>query len=660
MSSLPGSRSPVALAASLAVAGVVAAGYAAAALAWKADYAAHLGPPLARLGETGIVAARAALVVGAAGALGLVLFGRRRAALWAVLAVVACAPAAMGVVYTPADGLLWTSQVVRAVGLDAPDATLAVGAGAAGGLLALALLVVATAPRPTPPSSAHGTAAWGEGWSLVEAQRGLVLGRGGGTPPEPGHAVDRSPRGGKRKPGPLLRYDGPGHVLTVAPTRAGKGVGAVVPNLLDHPGPVLVTDPKGENLALTARYRAGVLGHDVVALDPFGLADPDLFGPVGRGAVWNGALNPLDLVGEGSLDAADDAALLAEMLVVDGDAGGNQFWADEAKALLGGLVLFIAVRERGERRSLLAVRDLLTLGKDEFDGVIADMRAMEGHPAVRRAGNRMDQKHERERSAVVSTAQSHTHFLDSARMARVLGRSTFDPADLRPPDGGAARPEWGDPSERSFARRPLSVYLLLPPDRLDAFSRWLRLVVATTLSALAKLGPVQGGAAPASRRALLLLDEFAQLGPMPPVRRAVSLMAGYGIQVWPFLQDLGQLRRLYPKDWESFVANADAVQAFGTTDQFTAEYLSKMAGTATVFHRSQSSGRSRGKHTSRSASAGMTETARPLVTPDELRRLGAGDQLLLVRGEDPVLARRIAYYADREFGPRAAAPPSPS
>ncbi|MGB3544433.1 type IV secretory system conjugative DNA transfer family protein, partial [Rubrivirga sp.] len=165
--------------------------------------------------------------------------------------------------------------------------------------------------------------------------------------------------------------------------------------------------------------------------------------------------------------------------------------------------------------------------------------------------------------------------------------------------------------------------------------------------------PVQGGAAPAARRALLLLDEFAQLGPMPPVRRAVSLIAGYGIQVWPFLQDLGQLRRLYPKDWESFVANADAVQAFGTTDQFTAEYLSKMAGTATVFHRSQSSGRSRGKHASRSQSAGATETSRPLITPDELRRLGKGDQVLLVRGEDPVLARRIAYYEDREFSPRA-------
>ena len=100
---------------------------------------------------------------------------------------------------------------------------------------------------------------------------------------------------------------------------------------------------------------------------------------------------------------------------------------------------------------------------------------------------------------------------------------------------------------------------------------------------------------------------------MAPVRRAVSLMAGYGVQMWTFLQDLGQLRRLYPKDWESFVANADVVQAFGVTDQFTAEYLSKMAGTATVFDRSTGSGRSRGKQTSRSTNLPATLSRRVLT-----------------------------------------------
>ncbi len=86
------------------------------------------------------------------------------------------------------------------------------------------------------------------------------------------------------------------------------------------------------------------------------------------------------------------------------------------------------------------------------------------------------------------------------------------------------------------------------------------------------------------------------------------------------------------------------MQAFGVADQFTAEYLSKMAGTANLFDRSTGSGRSRGKQTSRSTNVGSRETAWAPVTPDELRRLGAGEQVLVVRRSQPVRARRVAFY----------------
>ena len=631
----------------LAGATAVGLGYTAAALAWRAGYAPRLGPPLWETTSGTLLGARCALIVVAGLVPGLMLYGQRRAALTFTLVLVALAPIGAGPVYSPSAGLRWSVQVAKTTGLDSPAGSLAVQAGAAGALLALALLAALTTPAKPKPSAAHGTAAWGQGESMIEAERGLILGRSGGEPPPVGLATERSDRKAG-KPGPLLRYDGPGHVLTVAPTRAGKGVGAVVPNLLDYPGPVVVTDPKGENLTLTARYRAHVLGHEVVALDPFDLAPKAMLDSdkefkhkraAGQGTIRCGSLNPLDLIVRGSADEFEDAALLAEMLVVDEAGGsGNRFWTDEAKALLSGIILHVALEEDGDRRSVLTVREHLTASAKDFKVLMESMKGSDS-TAVKRTVNRIERKHEKELSAIVSTAQSHTHFLDSPRMTDVLGSSTFDPSALRPGTTGG---------------RPLSVYLLLPPDRLDAFSRWLRLCVATTITGLAKLGPLSGAGAPASQRTLFLLDEFAQLGPMPPVQRAFSLMAGYGVQVWPFLQDLGQMRRLYPEDWESFVANSDALQAFGTTDQFTAEYLSKMAGTATVFHHSQSSGRNRGKNTSRSVGAGASETARPLVTPDELRRLGKRDQVLLVRGEDPVLARRIAYYGDSTFTSRVA------
>ncbi|WP_409119743.1 type IV secretory system conjugative DNA transfer family protein, partial [Streptomyces acidiscabies] len=86
---------------------------------------------------------------------------------------------------------------------------------------------------------------------------------------------------------------------------------------------------------------------------------------------------------------------------------------------------------------------------------------------------------------------------------------------------------------------PASVFLVLPPDRLATYARWLRLMVAQGLTDLAR--------APASpaRSVLFLLDEFAALGRLEPVERAMGLMAGYGIQLWPILQDVHQLRATY-------------------------------------------------------------------------------------------------------------------
>jgi type IV secretion system protein VirD4 len=55
---------------------------------------------------------------------------------------------------------------------------------------------------------------------------------------------------------------------------------------------------------------------------------------------------------------------------------------------------------------------------------------------------------------------------------------------------------------------------------------------------------------------LFLLDEFAALGRLEPVERAFGLMAGYGLQLWPILQDMHQLWGAYGKRAGTFVSNA--------------------------------------------------------------------------------------------------------
>ena len=159
----------------------------------------------------------------------------------------------------------------------------------------------------------------------------------------------------------LLRYAGPGHLLTIAPTRAGKGVGAILPNLLLADRPVIVIDPKGENyrVAARARNRFG----PVWALDPFGVTGNE-----------SAAYNPLDLLDPGSERFAEDAAALADAIVSDPPGEVREaHWNEEAVALLSGLILLCASSEPPARRNLARVRAYLTQPPETFHQLLETM-----------------------------------------------------------------------------------------------------------------------------------------------------------------------------------------------------------------------------------------------------------------------------------------------
>jgi hypothetical protein len=85
------------------------------------------------------------------------------------------------------------------------------------------------------------------------------------------------------------------------------------------------------------------------------------------------------------------------------------------------------------------------------------------------------------------------------------------------------------------------------------------------------------------KQCLFILDEFFSLGYIDEISKSAGLMRGYGLQLWPILQDLGQLVKLYgPEGSETFFGNADLHQFFGNTDNYTLEYMSKMSGTVTL------------------------------------------------------------------------------
>lgn len=461
----------------------------------------------------------------------------------------------------------------------------------------------------TPPDT-FGSAKWASFEDVERANlagdEGIRLGRyGAGS-----HAVP-------------LSYKGDRHLLTVAPTRSGKGTTAIVPNLLTYEGSMLVIDPKGENALITAKRRKE-MGQDVHVVDPWGIA-ADCGLPASR-------FNPLDWLKAGDVDITENAMLLADALVVkDGD--DNPFFFEEARAYLQGNVLDVATDEaEAGQRHLGRVRDRLLLDGQDMPQLYQRMTESPHH-VVASTGARSLQKDPKLLSNVLASAQAQTHFLDSGRIRESLSASDFTFEDLK--EGRT------------------TIYLVLPADRLHTFGRWLRLLIQQAITVNARNIAVQP-----EKPVLFILDEMPALGRLAMIEEAYAVMAGFGFQIWGIVQDMSQLKRIYGDSWETFVANAGVLQTFGASDRFSTDYISAACGVATVWSIqtalarsfSTSSGKDGGSNSSSTSETTTTSVVkRPLILADEIRRLRLDRQLLLIEDANPIQGAKVPWFMDEQL-----------
>jgi type IV secretion system protein VirD4 len=359
-----------------------------------------------------------------------------------------------------------------------------------------------------------------EGHGLLLGWRTGAAGRAFGFLPSAPHRLAGE--------GPEL-YTGDGHLNTFAPTGSGKGRGVIIPNLLRCRAPVIVVDPKGENYQVTARRRAR-MGHRVVALDPF------------RVVTEHGdRFNPLDVLRleRAAPDPDADAEMFASLLAVGHEFSTDRYWNDCATGLTAGLLAHLMSDAWGGERTLNALRELLyDVDLDYTVSQLLESEAVRSRVARHELSAYLAIPAEKTRPCVHSTATTYVKVLGSAAVSEALGPSSFDLQDVV--DG-----------------KPLSIFLIIPPEKLESHSGLLRLWVAALLCAVTSRRHIP------ENRTLFILDECAQLGPFPLLRQAVTLLRGYGLQVWSFWQDLSQVRELYPRDWQAMVSNSEVLQVFG-------------------------------------------------------------------------------------------------
>lgn len=368
---------------------------------------------------------------------------------------------------------------------------------------------------------------------------------------------------GRDKAGRYYGHKDDRHVLTVAGSRAGKGVSLVIPNLLLWPGSALVIDPKGELATLTASRRSAsgspwavpmTPGQgEVYALDPFERVTGD------ARQFAHAAFNPMAELDPATGPGLDLAYQIADALIIQSEGDGAH-WTQGALALLRVLILYVSATEPPDSRNLITVRRLAMRGPDRLKELWDEMAAMTApeHDLIARTGEAMQARSPGERGSILASIETQTAFLEGPQMARVLSGSSFKLEQLK--------------------EKRVTVYLCLPATRLATHGRWLRMFVTLAMDAMERTGPLREG----QDRVLFCLDEFAALGTMPTVEKAAGQIASFGVKLWPIIQDLTQLKRDYRDAWETFMGNAGLLTFFGNTDLTTTEHIAKRLGETEV------------------------------------------------------------------------------
>jgi len=337
--------------------------------------------------------------------------------------------------------------------------------------------------------------------------------------------------------------------------------------------------------------------------------------------------------------------MIADSLIAN-HSTKDPFWNDEARALIMGLVMYVAatpqilIPTEEKSRDLSQVRRLLNLPANRFTEMVggAFEKDIDGnlkliHPGmaqsksepVRAAAARIMSKASKEFSGVLSTAQQNTHFLESPRIQKSLSASDFSFDEL----------ENGN----------IDIFIVLPAGRLTTYNRFLRMLLSIAITAITRFKTKP------NPPVYFLLEEAAALGRLEVIETAFGLMAGYGMQLHLIVQDFNQLVSLYSERWQTFVANSGVIQIFGTRDLMTAEYISRLCGTTTMESLSQASAEMRAGLFSdpQYLSRDDAHISRNLITPDEIMTMHSAAQILILSNAHPVACFKTAYFLDKRY-----------
>jgi type IV secretion system protein VirD4 len=421
---------------------------------------------------------------------------------------------------------------------------------------------------------------------------------------------------GQYKPGKYFIAKDYQHVLLFAPTGSGKGVGFVIPNLLFWRESVLVHDIKLENYELTCGYRTNVLRQKCYTWSP---ADPE---------GYSHCYNPLDWIAKQAGKMVDDVQKIIKIVMPKQD-----FWENEARSMTVGVILFLLADETRPNTFGEVVR---TLRSDDVAMTLAtalDTMGDKIHPVGYMNLSAFLQKAEKERSGVISTANSGLELWANPLIDKTTSRSDFD--------------------LRSFKKFLTTVYVGLTPDNIERLRPLMSMFYQQGTAFMSQKMPSKDE----PYGVMYMMDEFPTVGKLEQFLAGIAYFRGYRVKLFLIVQDTQQLKGTYEDSgMNSFLSNSTYRITFAANNIETAKLISELIGNKTTISESMNRPKFFDLNPA-SRSIHMSKTQRALLLPQEVIGLPRTDQIILIEASPPIRCKKILYYKDKFFTSKLMKPP---
>lgn len=407
--------------------------------------------------------------------------------------------------------------------------------------------------------------------------------------------------------GKYMVDDGQTHVLVSAPTGSGKGVGIVIPNLLNWNGSAVVLDIKGENYELTSGFRKKY-GQRVFVFSPF--------------SEKSHRFNPFDAINSDPRQRFNDIQNIAQIILPDNEK--DPTWSQQGRALFVAFALYLLDKDGQDCTIGNILRFLQT--QDDTRDIVKGILAAEGE--------KLDASAQR---TFANFSQQEKRMSESVKVGLVGALSLWNSPSID------AATSFTDFDIMTLRQHKTTIYVVVSLADLTSLRPLLTLFFEQVFAAQLRKEPGKED----KHKILFLMDEFESLGTMNGIVDKLPFVRSFNIRILAIIQGLSQLDQRYTVAGRDKILQGSKHQIFfASNDQQTTNYVSQTLGKTTI----QTVSKSRSKQ---GWSVSRQSQARELMLPQEVREMSPDKLILLTEGTRPIMGQKIRYFKDADMKKRA-------